>query len=464
MLRQALVRVGHGGRRSGAHECDRRERHGRLRSRRRHHGRAGLRPCVARTRAPASTGYGVWGSQAGNGTGVYGSSYGGKGVFGETTVGNAVYGYTPNGESGVTGSSGGGFGVIGSRNDRAGIVGEGDPAESPSSVASVSRNRRDARCLRPASRGFDLLDGIGVLGNSAARGVVGSWATPPRRDLRGRRLRHDQRIWRPRTEHEYRRSPRRELGRIWRPRKKHRVLTESTALVQRGTASTATAGHRRRPRREHGRKRCPRPEHQRVSACTATAPTAPPATSTATSRHRHPVQGRRLVQDRPSARSGEQVPLALVRRVAGHDERLQRQRRTRRRGLRDGGAAGLLRGAQPRLPLPADGDRQAAARDRKEIANNHFTIRTDQPNVKVSWQVTGVRQDAYANAHRIPVDEAESRPTSAAPTCTRACTDSRARRRSARSSGARRGRRCGRRVRPPLRASCAPVSICLRRF
>ena len=39
----------------------------------------------------------------------------------------------------------------------------------------------------------------------------------------------------------------------------------------------------------------------------------------------------------------------------------------------------------------------------KEIQANRFTIRTDRPNVKVSWQVTGVRHDVYANAHRIPV-------------------------------------------------------------
>jgi trimeric autotransporter adhesin len=40
-----------------------------------------------------------------------------------------------------------------------------------------------------------------------------------------------------------------------------------------------------------------------------------------------------------------------------------------------------------------------------EIANGSFTIKTDKPNIKVSWQVTGVRQDAWANAHRIPVEE-----------------------------------------------------------
>jgi hypothetical protein len=40
-----------------------------------------------------------------------------------------------------------------------------------------------------------------------------------------------------------------------------------------------------------------------------------------------------------------------------------------------------------------------------KIGNGTFTIRTDKPNVEVSWQVTGIRQDAWANAHRVPVEE-----------------------------------------------------------
>ena len=40
-----------------------------------------------------------------------------------------------------------------------------------------------------------------------------------------------------------------------------------------------------------------------------------------------------------------------------------------------------------------------------EISDNRFQIKTDKPTVKVSWQVTGIRQDAWANKHRIPVDE-----------------------------------------------------------
>jgi hypothetical protein len=40
----------------------------------------------------------------------------------------------------------------------------------------------------------------------------------------------------------------------------------------------------------------------------------------------------------------------------------------------------------------------------EEIKNNRFTIKTDKPNVKVSWQVTGIRQDPYAKAHPIEVE------------------------------------------------------------
>ncbi|HTS34963.1 MAG TPA: DNRLRE domain-containing protein [Candidatus Solibacter sp.] len=39
-----------------------------------------------------------------------------------------------------------------------------------------------------------------------------------------------------------------------------------------------------------------------------------------------------------------------------------------------------------------------------EIKDNRFTIRTNKRGVRVSWQVTGIRQDAFANAHRIPVE------------------------------------------------------------
>lgn len=40
----------------------------------------------------------------------------------------------------------------------------------------------------------------------------------------------------------------------------------------------------------------------------------------------------------------------------------------------------------------------------KEMADGRFEIKTDQPNVKVSWQVTGVRNDDYAKTHRMKVE------------------------------------------------------------
>jgi hypothetical protein len=40
----------------------------------------------------------------------------------------------------------------------------------------------------------------------------------------------------------------------------------------------------------------------------------------------------------------------------------------------------------------------------EEIADNRFLIATDQPEVKVSWQVTGIRNDAWARANRIGVE------------------------------------------------------------
>jgi hypothetical protein len=57
-----------------------------------------------------------------------------------------------------------------------------------------------------------------------------------------------------------------------------------------------------------------------------------------------------------------------------------------------------------RYQLTAIGE-QAQAWIESEIQDNRFTIKTDKPNVKISWMVTGIRHDPYANDHRIPVEE-----------------------------------------------------------
>ena len=41
----------------------------------------------------------------------------------------------------------------------------------------------------------------------------------------------------------------------------------------------------------------------------------------------------------------------------------------------------------------------------EKVHSNTFRIAGGQPGMEVSWQVTGVRQDAWANAHRIPVEQ-----------------------------------------------------------
>lgn len=41
----------------------------------------------------------------------------------------------------------------------------------------------------------------------------------------------------------------------------------------------------------------------------------------------------------------------------------------------------------------------------KEVSRNRFKIAGGKWGGKVSWQVTGIRQDAYANAHRVQVEE-----------------------------------------------------------
>ena len=60
-----------------------------------------------------------------------------------------------------------------------------------------------------------------------------------------------------------------------------------------------------------------------------------------------------------------------------------------------------------RYQLTVIGGRFAQAIVSKEIANKQFTISTNASNVKVSWQITAVRQDAYAKAHPLVVEEAK---------------------------------------------------------
>ncbi len=58
-----------------------------------------------------------------------------------------------------------------------------------------------------------------------------------------------------------------------------------------------------------------------------------------------------------------------------------------------------------RYQLTIVDERFAQAVVSKRMENNQFTIHTNATNVQVSWQITAVRQDAYAKAHPVVVEQ-----------------------------------------------------------
>jgi hypothetical protein len=71
--------------------------------------------------------------------------------------------------------------------------------------------------------------------------------------------------------------------------------------------------------------------------------------------------------------------------------------------LRAGGAQAL--NGHYRYQLTVVDSRFAQAIVTTPMSNNRFSIRTSRPHVRISWQVTGVREDPYARAHRIPTEQ-----------------------------------------------------------
>ena len=75
--------------------------------------------------------------------------------------------------------------------------------------------------------------------------------------------------------------------------------------------------------------------------------------------------------------------------------------------LRDGSAAhlhGLALVLHAQTPIVI-GQTFAQAIISREMQAGRFEIRTDEPGIRVSWQVTGIRQDAWANENRIVIEE-----------------------------------------------------------
>lgn len=83
---------------------------------------------------PDKNGYGVWGSHAGGGTGVYGTTTGGAGVLGSATTGNGVTGQSVTG-IGIFGITTGGAGVVGRNNGTTRSVNGDQPGVSGNAFA-----------------------------------------------------------------------------------------------------------------------------------------------------------------------------------------------------------------------------------------------------------------------------------------------------------------------------------------
>ena len=62
-----------------------------------------------------------------------------------------------------------------------------------------------------------------------------------------------------------------------------------------------------------------------------------------------------------------------------------------------------------RYQLTAIGGSAPSLHISQKVTRNRFRIAGGTPGMEVSWQVTGIRQDDYANAHRIKVQTTKSR-------------------------------------------------------
>jgi len=65
----------------------------------------------------------------------------------------------------------------------------------------------------------------------------------------------------------------------------------------------------------------------------------------------------------------------------------------------------LNRDFRYQLTVIDDGEGWALAKVVREVRENRFVLRTSVPRTRVSWQITGIRHDAFAEQHRIPVEE-----------------------------------------------------------
>ncbi len=110
----------------------------------------------------STSGTGVSGSSGGSNAGVYGSSVGGRGTYGVSTNGEGAYGYsTANNKGGVLGENSNGFGVIG--NGYTGVSGIGTDGDGVRG-ATTNGNGGSFASTNGVAGYFTSTNGIAILG------------------------------------------------------------------------------------------------------------------------------------------------------------------------------------------------------------------------------------------------------------------------------------------------------------
>ncbi len=344
--------------------------------------------------ATNARGYGVWGSQAGSGSGVYGFTPSGRGVWGNSTSGIGVRGSSSTGtgvygtHAATTGTNPGVRGDTGSTAANAagvyGLVSSSSPGANSAGVLGNPSGDGVRGYGDEGVAGYGGTDGVygsgGLFGNGV-RGVGGDgpgiYGTSDRTAIVG---------------HVQSAAP---YAGVWGKNDSSGfgVLAESKSgdAISATSASATGSGIYAEETGASGRAGWFQGSVYISGGCTGCA-------------------GAALKIDHP---------LDPAHKYLQHSTVVSPQMKDIYDGLVTTDAKGFATVTMPRwfqavnrtfrYQLTIIGTGGWNARVVKEIAHNRFTIQTDTSAVKVSWQVTGIRHDRYANAHPVQVVVAKAK-------------------------------------------------------
>ena len=362
-----------------------------------------------------ASGAAVSGSSTGGASGLNGFSATGYGVRGSSNTGIGVIGLSAAGNTNTavgvygTNSNAGGAGVGGANGSTGNLGFLGGPTYG---VAGVSANAAQAAVYGTTSSG----GGWGVQGNDSASGNNGYLGGPDygvfglsaaSYGVVGKTSTNTGGVWGHNNtsgNDGYLGGPDYGVYGIG-------SSAASTGSETNGTASTPP--ERRAPMRRQGRAR---PE----MACRGTGVIGVYAQGPW--RHRGRLQGRRPVNGHVATRAASVTFESTIRRSVPQHVTHSFVGSSEMKNIYDGvamlGPSGTATVPLPdwfetlnrdfRYQLTAIGTPQAGLFVSREVAHHEFTVAGGVPGARVSWQVTGVRHDPWANAHPIQARQAKS--------------------------------------------------------